>query len=142
MSGFLQTKKKQFNNNKMEEIEYKLSDIGPVMCYNETQKLEFAYVMFQQMANECYALQQDQVRFNRKKLISEKHLKGAVNRADKKKASKNIDIEMKFFDNEVRKFMKNTNYMCESVEEQIPVAVERLMDLAIAFMNEKLLIKS
>ncbi len=117
-------------------------ETNPVKCYNETEKLELAYVMFQTLANEAYRMQLSSQRFNRYKAVKAKYFSKAVNRADKKKAQKLVDAEMKIYDKEVKKFVKSTNQMCDSVIEQMPNKVYDLMDIGTEFMDKFLIVKS
>ena len=112
-----------------------------VICYNETQKLEFAYVMFQSLANECYRLQTKSQRFNRLKTVKAKYFTGLKNRAEKRKAQKLVDIEMRNFDNEVMKYIKNTNFMCDSFTEQIPDLADDLIDIGTDFLDKYFIVK-
>lgn len=116
-------------------------NVQEVECYNETEKLELSYVMLQTLANEAYRLQLDSQRFNRSKKVREKHFRNANNRAEKKSAQKLFDIEMKNFDNEVRKFIKNTNFMCDSFAEQMPEKVNDLVDVGTEFLDKFLIVK-
>tara|TARA_R110002020_G_scaffold412788_2_gene622339 strand:+ start:2091 stop:2438 length:348 start_codon:yes stop_codon:yes gene_type:complete len=112
-----------------------------IKCYNETEKLELSYVMLQTLANECYRLQLGSQRFNRLKKVKETHFKYAVNRSDKKRAQKLVDIEMKNFDNEVNKYIKNTNFMCDSFAEQMPNKVIDLVDIGTDFLDKLFVVK-
>ena len=113
----------------------------PIKCYNDTEKLELTYVMFQSLANEAYRMQLSSQRFNRYKKVKEKYFSKAVNRADKKRAKRLVDAEMKTYDNEVKKFVKSTNQMCDSVLEQMPQKVYDLMDIGTDFIDKFLIVK-
>jgi len=114
-------------------------DIEPIQVYNETMQLEHAFVMFQTLANECYRLQMDQMRFKRQVATNEKYKpKQSDNRATKKKLEKLKDYEMKCFDKLVKQYIDKTNFMCDSFASQLPEKSE-LMEIAATDFMEKFL---
>ena len=116
-------------------------DVSPTTCFNETEKLELSYVMLQTLANECYRLQIKSQRFNRSKAVKAKYFKDVVNRQQKKAAQKLHDIEMSNFDNEVRKYLKNTNFVSDSFAEQMPQKTEALVDIGTDFLDKLFIVK-
>lgn len=113
-----------------------------IKCYNETMKLEYAFVMFQTLANECYRLQMDQMRFKRQIATNEKYRpKQADNRSTKKKLEKLKDFEMKAFDKLVKQYIDKTNFMCDSFASQLPEQSEKMELAATDFMDKFLIVK-
>ena len=117
-------------------------EIEPIEVYNETMQLEHAFVMFQTLANECYRLQMEQMRFKRQIATNEKYKpRSTDNRSVKKKLKLLNDYEMKTFDKLVKDYIKKTNFMCDSFASQLPEKSE-LMELgATEFMDKFLTIK-
>jgi len=117
-------------------------DIEKEEVYNETMKLEYGFVMFQTLANECYRLQMEQMRFKRQVATNEKYKpKQSDNRATKKKLEKLKDFEMKAFDKLVKQYIDKTNFMCESFANQLPEKSELLETAATDFMDKFLIVK-
>ena len=117
-------------------------DITPIEVYNETMQLEHAFVMFQTLANECYRLQMEQMRFKRQIATNEKYKpRKTDNRASKKKLEKLKDFEMKTFDKLVKDYIKKTNFMCDSFANQLPEKSELMETAATEFMNKLLVVK-
>ena len=117
-------------------------DIKEIPVYNETMKLEHAFVMFQTLANECYRLQMEQMRFKRQIATNEKYKpKQTDNRSTKKKLEKLKDFEMKTFDKLVKQYIDKTNFMCESFAGQLPEKSETMELAATEFMDKFLIVK-
>ena len=117
-------------------------EIEPIEVYNETQQLELAFVMFQTLANECYRLQTEQMKFKRRIAINEKYKPKQIdNRATKKKLEKARDYEVKMFDKLVKQYVDKTTYMCNSFASQLPKQTELMEIAATEFMDKFLKVK-
>jgi len=117
-------------------------EIEPIEVHNETMKLEFAFVMFQSLANECYRLQMEQMRFKRQIATNNKYKPKAFhNRSDKKKLEKLKNYEMKNFDKIVNQYVEKTNFMCNSFADQLPDMASKLEDHGTDFMDNLFKVK-
>ena len=117
-------------------------DIEEIPVHNETMKLEFSFVMFQSLANECYRLQMEQMRFKRQIATNNKYKAQPFhNRADKKKLEKLKIYEMKNFDKIVNQYVDKTNFMCESFSQQMPDMALKLEEYATEFMDNVFKVK-